>query len=137
MLKKIDHIGIAVTDMDVAIQKYSLLTGAEPSEKETVDAQMVETSFFPVGDVKLELLSGTEKDSPVSRFVEKKGPGIHHICFEVEDLDTTIKTLSAAGLTFIDLASNQGAGGTRVAFLHPKSTGGILFEFAEHPTDMK
>jgi len=132
MLKKIDHIGIAVSDLDTACKKYESLTGKSAGDKETVASQKVETSFFPVGDVRLELLKGTAEDSPIYKFLEKRGPGVHHICFEVEDLASAQQAFTAAGLEFIKMDSDEGAGGTRVAFMHPKSTGGVLFELVEY-----
>jgi methylmalonyl-CoA/ethylmalonyl-CoA epimerase len=130
MLKKIDHIGIAVADLDAAIEKYTEITG-KPAHKEIVLEQRVVTAFFPVGEVRLELLKGTDPESPISKFIEKRGEGIHHICFEVADLDQTKKALSKQGLQFIEGASEQGAGGSKVAFVHPKSTGGVLIELVE------
>lgn len=132
MLKKIDHIGIAVADLQAAIQKYTEVTGRKPAHKETVADQKVETAFFPVGEVRLELLKGTSPDSPITKFIEKRGEGIHHLCFEVDDLEKSKEKLSQAGLQFIENISEQGAGGSKVAFIHPKSTGGILFELVEY-----
>ncbi len=133
MLKKIDHIGIAVADLEAAIQKYTEITGKPAAHKEVVPEHKVATAFFPVGEVRLELLKGTELDSPISKFIDKRGEGIHHICFEVEDLAKTKEALSKQGLQFIEGASEQGAGGSKVAFIHPKSTGGILMELVEYP----
>jgi methylmalonyl-CoA/ethylmalonyl-CoA epimerase len=133
MLKKIDHIGIAVGDLEIAIQKYSEITGKSAAHKELVAEHKVATAFFPVGEIRLELLKGTDADSPISKFIEKRGEGIHHICFEVDDLAGAKATLTAQGLHFIEQASEQGAGGSKVAFIHPKSTGGILMELVEYP----
>jgi methylmalonyl-CoA epimerase len=133
MLKKIDHIGIAVADLETAIQKYTEITGKPATHTEIVPEHKVATAFFPVGKVRLELLKGTEPDSPISKFIEKRGEGIHHICFEVEDLAKTKEALSKQGLQFIEGASEQGAGGSKVAFIHPKSAGGILMELVEYP----
>lgn len=133
MIKKIDHIGIAVSDLDNAIKRYELLTGHESSHREKVEEQAVDTAFFQVGEVRLELLKGTTPDSTVSRFVEKRGDGIHHICFEVEDLQAAKETLRAAGMQFVESASSRGAGGSEVAFIHPRSTGGILYELVQYP----
>lgn len=133
MLKKIDHIGIAVADLETASEKYEHLTGKSSGHKEVVEEQKVETAFFPVGEVRLELLKGTDPSSPISKFVEKRGEGIHHICFEVEDLTQAKAALSATGLQFIENISEEGAGGSKVAFIHPKSTRGVLMELVEYP----
>ncbi len=132
MIKKIDHIGIAVRNLDEAIAKYTALTGAEAGEKETVAEHQVETAFFQVGESRLELLKGTSEDSPISTFIRKRGGGIHHICLEVDDLDACKRTFSGAGLEFVANMSETGAGGSRVAFLHPRSTGGVLIELVQH-----
>lgn len=137
MLKKIDHIGIAVVDLEAAIQKYIEITAHRPTHKETVADQKVQTAFFPVGEVRLELLKGTSPDSPITKFIEKRGEGIHHICFEVIDLEKAKEEMSAAGLQFTENISKVGAGGSKVAFIHPKSTGGILFELVEYPRSGK
>jgi methylmalonyl-CoA epimerase len=133
MLKKIDHIGIAVADLETAIQKYTEITGKPATHTEIVPEHKVATAFFPVGEVRLELLKGIDPDSPISNFIDKRGEGIHHICFEVEDLAKTKEALSKQGLQFIEGASEQGAGGSKVAFIHPKSAGGILMELVEYP----
>jgi len=133
MIKKIDHIGIAVSDMASSERKYEVLTGKKSGHKEVVEEQKVETSFFPVGDVRLELLKGIHPESPIAKFITKRGEGIHHICFEVEDLKESKAFFSKCGFTFIEGIPESGAGGSKVAFLHPKSTGGILMELVEYP----
>ena len=133
MLKKIDHIGIAVADLESAIEKYTEITGRSAAHKEIVSEHKVATAFFPVGETRLELLTGIDADSPISRFIARRGEGIHHICFEVEDLVGVKASMSAQGLQFIENVSEQGAGGSKVAFIHPKSTGGILMELVEYP----
>ncbi len=133
MLKKIDHIGIAVADLEAAIKKFTEITGKPATHKEIVPEHKVAAAFFPVGEVRLELLKGTEPDSLISKFIEKRGEGIHHICFEVEDLEKTKEALSKQGLQFIESASERGAGGSKVALIHPKSTGGVLIELVEYP----
>lgn len=133
MIKKIDHIGIAVSDMASSERKYEILTGKKSSHKEVVEEQKVETSFFPVGDVRLELLKGIHPESPIAKFIARKGEGIHHICFEVEDLKQSKAFFTKCGFTFIEGISETGAGGSKVAFLHPKGTGGILMELVEYP----
>jgi len=131
MIKKVDHIGIAVSDLDSSSRMYQALTGKQPSERETVPSQKVETTFFQVGELRLELLRGTSEDSPISRFIDKRGAGIHHICFEVDDLAAARAALAAAGLEFIQDIAGEGAGGSQVAFVHPRSTGGILIELVQ------
>ncbi|MFQ5605599.1 MAG: methylmalonyl-CoA epimerase [bacterium] len=135
MLKKLDHIGIAVTDLEAAEKRYRKMTGRPAVHKEIVAAQKVATAFFPVGEVRLELLKGTEPDSPISKFIEKRGEGIHHLCFEVENLQKTRSFLTEQGMHFIENVSEQGAGGSRVAFIHPKSTGGLLIELVEYASE--
>ncbi len=137
MIKKIDHIGIAVADLNSAEKIYKQITNKNAAHKEVVEAQKVATALFPVGEVRLELLEGTETDSPISKFIAKRGEGIHHICFEVDDLEQAIKVMSSQGLQFIDQVDDKGAGNTRVAFIHPKSTGGILMELVEYPDPPK
>ncbi|RMF59452.1 MAG: methylmalonyl-CoA epimerase [Calditrichaeota bacterium] len=133
MLKKLDHIGIAVADLEEAVRKFEQITGKAPGHKETVAAQKVATAFFPVGEVRLELLQGTAPDSPISKFIAKRGEGIHHLCFEVDDLAAAKSSLESAGLRFVEQVSEEGAGGSRVAFIHPKSAGGVLIELVEYP----
>ena len=133
MLKKIDHLGIAVANLDTAEKIYEKIKGKQSSHKEVVAEQKVQTAFFQVGEVRLELLKGTEPDSPISKFIEKRGEGIHHICFEVENLDKTKEEMFNQGFYFIENVSGKGASGSKVAFIHPKSTGGILMELVEYP----
>ena len=133
MLKKLDHIGIAVDNLDASVKKYEQITGKKSGEKEVVAEQKVATVFFEVGETRLELLKGTHADSPISKFIEKRGEGIHHICFEVENLAHSKTEMSKTGLQFIENISEAGAGRSKVAFIHPKSTGGILIELVEYP----
>jgi methylmalonyl-CoA epimerase len=133
VLKKLDHIGIAVDDLDAAIAKYREITGMDVGHKEVMEEQKVATAFFPVGEMRLELLKGTDPSSPIAKFLEKRGEGIHHICFEVDDLGEAKRAMSEKGLRFIENITEAGAGGSRVAFIHPKSTGGILMELVEYP----
>ncbi|MFQ5822939.1 MAG: methylmalonyl-CoA epimerase [bacterium] len=137
MLKKVDHLGIAVAELDSAVEKYRTITGKEPSHQEVLHGQRVATVFFSVGEVRLELLKGTHPDSSISKFVEKRGEGIHHICFEVDDLEKAVEAMSKLGLQFIEQASGKGAGDSKVAFIHPKSTRGILMELVEYPKSDK
>lgn len=133
MIKKLDHIGIAVSDLKSSEQKYKTLTGVTSPTEEFVESQKVEVAFYSVGESRLELLQGTTPDSPISKFIDKKGEGIHHLCFEVDDLLKTKTALAKTGIEFIENISEAGAGGTKIAFIHPKSMGGILIELVEYP----
>ena len=129
MIKKLDHIGIVVHDIEEARQAYEAL-GLTVTHVKEVPNQQVKVAFLPVGDTELELVQPTTADSGVVRFLEKCGEGIHHICFEVEDIEATLADLKARGMRLIDREPRQGAFG-RVAFLHPKSTHGVLIELVE------
>jgi len=129
-VKKIDHIGIAVADMDTAIAQYTAM-GFEFHGQETVASQKVNTAFFEIGESHIELLEPTQPDSPVGKFLEKRGPGVHHICIQVDDIDAALLRFKEAGLQLINETPVIGAGGHRVAFVHPKSTSGVLMELLE------
>ncbi|HHL73722.1 MAG TPA: methylmalonyl-CoA epimerase [Bacteroidetes bacterium] len=131
MLKKIDHIGIAVRDLDAAVQKYSALFRKPADHLEEIAAQKVSVAMFRAGESSVELLQGTADDSPISRFVEKNGEGIHHICYAVADLNAALAAAEEAGMSPIPQENDRGAGGYRIAFLHPKTTGGVLIELVE------
>lgn len=128
---KLDHIGIAVTDLQEAIRKYGALFLREPDHLERVEGQKVSVAMFRAGEPAIELLQGTEPESPIVKYIEKRGPGIHHICFRVENLDEAVAEAEKAGMEKIQQNDDRGAGGMRVAFLHPKTTGGVLIELAE------
>jgi len=132
-LRKVDHIGIAVPDLDVAIQAFTTLFGTGPTAIEDVPDQKVRTAFFAAGPTNIELLFPTADDSPISNFLAKRGTGIHHICFEVANLARSLDELRARGVRLIDETPRPGAHGKRIAFLHPKSTGGVLIELCEVP----
>lgn len=131
MPKKIDHIGIATKSIADALDFYTKGLGMTLEHEEEVPEQMVKTAFFPVGDVHVELLEPTSDDSPIAKFIEKKGAGIHHICYEVDDIEAALANLSDQGFQLIDKAPRKGAHGKLIAFIHPKSTGGILVELAQ------
>ncbi|MCL6431182.1 MAG: methylmalonyl-CoA epimerase [Anaerolineae bacterium] len=133
MIGRIDHIGIAVADLASALDFYDGALGLAASEIEEVPDQQVRLAVIPVGESRLELLQSTAPDGPVGRFVEKHGEGIHHICFEVDDIDSALATLRAAGVRLIDQQPRTGAGGRRIAFLHPRSAHGVLIELSESP----
>jgi len=128
MMKKIDHIGIAVKSLDESIPLYRDVYGLKLHAIEEVAAQKVKVAMFEIGEVHIELLEPTSEDSPIAKFLEKKGPGMHHICYEVENVDDALKDADEKGVKLIDKSSRGGAGGARVGFLHPKSTGSVLTE---------
>jgi methylmalonyl-CoA/ethylmalonyl-CoA epimerase len=130
MIKKFDHIGIAVKNLDEAVDLYKKL-GFELKEIEEVAEQKVRVAMLPVGESKIELLEATSDDSAVAKFIEKRGEGIHHIAVNVEDIEKALENAKANGLTLIDEKPRIGAGGKKVAFVHPKSTKGVLLEFVE------
>ena len=127
---KIDHLGVAVRSIDEALSVYRAL-GMSESKREEVASQKVITAFLPVGESQIELLQPTSADSPVGKFLEKRGEGIHHVCFAVENLEAALADLSQKGFRLIHTAPVPGAGGKRVAFLHPEAGRGVLIELAE------
>jgi methylmalonyl-CoA epimerase len=127
---KIDHLGVAVRSIDDALGIYRAL-GLSESGREEVASQKVITAFLPVGESQIELLQPTSADSPVGKFLEKRGEGIHHVCFAVENLEAALADLSRKGFRLIHSAPVPGAGGKRVAFLHPEAGRGVLIELAE------
>lgn len=132
LLKKIDHIGIAVENIEKSIPIYTVLTGHPPEHFETIASEKVKTAFFSVGESNLELLEATDSSSPIAKYIEKNGRGgIHHICVSVRDIEVKLKELKAAGVTLIDEKPKCGAHGKLVAFVHPKSMGGVLIELSQ------
>ncbi len=129
-IKKIDHIAIAVTDIDAAAKRYGELFGLDVRERETVASQKTEAALLPIGDSNIELISPKGNDG-LAKFLEKRGPGIHHIAIEVEGIEDALATLKALGVPLIDDAPRIGARGHKVAFVHPKATGGVLIELVE------
>lgn len=128
---RIEHIGIAVKNISESDELFKKLFGAAAYKLEEVNSEGVRTSFFKVGPNKIELLEATSPDSPIARFIEKKGEGIHHIAFEVEDLDEELIRLKKEGFTLINEVPKDGADNKRIAFLHPKSTNGVLIELCQ------
>jgi methylmalonyl-CoA/ethylmalonyl-CoA epimerase len=128
---KIDHLGIAVPSIGNALSFYRDALGLEVSATETVEDQGVHVAMLPVGESRVELLEPTGPDTPVGRFLEKRGPGLHHICYRVPDIRAALDRLRAAGARLIDEQPRVGAGGHLVAFVHPSATGGVLVELAE------
>lgn len=129
-MSEIDHLGIAVKSLAEAKKFYEQL-GLQPMPDETVEAEQVRLSMIPVGESRIELLEPTSPDSPIAKFLEKRGPGIHHIALHVEDLSGTIERLKANGTRLISDEIKIGAGGHLYVFVHPSSTGGVLLELVE------
>jgi methylmalonyl-CoA/ethylmalonyl-CoA epimerase len=131
--KGLDHVAIAVKDLDKATAFYRDVFGLELTHVEEVPEQQVKAAIFGQGMGRVELICPTVKESGVARFLEKRGEGLHHICIEVEDIDAAMAELRAQGAPLIDQAPKPGAGGARVAFIHPKGTSGVLTELREGP----
>ena len=127
---KIDHLGVAVASIDEALAVYRALGLAE-TKREEVPSQKVVAAFLPVGESRIELLEPTSEDSPVAKFLAKRGGGIHHVCFAVEDLDAALEDLSRRGFRLIHREAVPGADGKRVAFLHPEAGHGVLIELSQ------
>lgn len=130
-MKKIEHIGIAVKDLEASNVLFAKLIGASHYKTEEVESEGVKTSFFMNGPNKIELLEATNPDSPIAKFIEKKGEGIHHIAFDVEDIFSEIERLKAEGFTVLNETPKKGADNKLVAFLHPKTTNGVLIELCQ------
>lgn len=131
MMLNVEHIGIAVRNLAEAENIYSKLFGVQPYKRETVASEMVSTSFFKVNQTKIELLQATSEESVISKFIEKKGEGMHHIAYEVADIFQEIKRLKNEGFVFINEVPKKGADNKMVCFLHPKSTQGVLIELCQ------
>ncbi|WP_456468613.1 methylmalonyl-CoA epimerase [Archaeoglobus sp.] len=130
MIRKIDHVGIAVKNLEEATATYKAL-GFEVEEIEEVEEQKVRVAMLPVGESRIELLEATSDDSAIAKFIAGRGEGIHHIAINVENIEEALKKAKDAGLKLIDEKPRIGAGGKKVAFVHPKSTHGVLLEFVE------
>lgn len=131
MMKKIDHIGIAVKDIDVSNVLFEKLLGVAPYKQEEVESEFVLTSFFKTATNKIELLSATNSESSIAKFLERKGEGIHHIAFEVESISDEIERLKKEGFVVLNEIPKKGADNKLVVFLHPKSTNGVLIELCQ------
>lgn len=127
----VDHIGIAVASIDEALKFWQDTLGVQCHGVEEVADQKVKTAFLPIADTEIELLEPTAEDSPVAKYLEKKGPGIHHIAIRVDNLEQALEELKAKGVRLIDEKPRRGAGGANIAFLHPKATDGVLLELCE------
>jgi methylmalonyl-CoA/ethylmalonyl-CoA epimerase len=129
-IRKIDHVAIAVNDIDAALAKYKEVFGLEGREREVVASQKTEASLLPIGDSNIELISPKGNEG-LAKFLEKKGPGLHHIAVEVEGIENALAFLKGIGVPLIDETPRSGARGHKVAFVHPKATGGVLVELVE------
>lgn len=130
-VKKLEHLGIAVPDLEEAARFYQQALGLPLEGVEVVEGQKVRVGFFPLGETRIELVTPAAADSPISKFLEKRGAGLHHICIEVEDLKTTLEELKAKGVRLIDSEPRPGSHGYNIAFVHPQNTGGVLLELTE------
>ncbi|MDB5113450.1 MAG: Lactoylglutathione lyase and related lyase [Chloroflexi bacterium] len=131
MLQKIDHIGVAVPDIEAAIEAYTQLFGVGPSHREVVDSDGVETVMFEVGESRIELLGATGPESKIAGFLARRGGGIHHVAYGVEDVQVSLDRLAAQGLQLLDTRPRRGAGGKLVGFVHPKAVSGVLTELCQ------
>ncbi len=135
MIKKINHIAIAVNNLEEAAKFYQTVMGLTLSGVEVVSAQKTKVGFFKIGESNIELVQPAEPDSPLVKFLETKGQGIHHICLEVDDVEAEVKSFLEKGATRVDQKPRPGAHNTKVAFVHPKSSGGVLIELCEYPKE--
>ena len=133
-MKNLEHIGIAVENLEESEKLFAKLLGTPSYKRETVESEGVITSFFKVGNVKIELLAATHSDSPIAKFIEKKGPGIHHLAFEVDNIDAALEQAKLNEFQLIHSEPKAGADKKRIAFLHPKSTNGVLTELCQEIT---
>jgi methylmalonyl-CoA epimerase len=131
-VRGIHHVGVAVLDLDEAIETYGRLFGAELEHRDTMSEQGVEAAAVRVGDSRIELLAATEADTPVGRFLERRGPGMHHVAYEVDDLDRELAALGEQGIELIDQEPRRGLYGLRVAFVHPDAADGVLAELVSN-----
>jgi len=130
-IEKVDHIGVAVNSIDTALKFFKDTLGLKLEGSETVAEQKVTTAFLPVGDTEVELLQSTAPDGPIAGFIEKKGEGVQHIAFMVDNIEGALKELQDKGIRLIDKVPRMGAGGKKIAFLHPKDTNGVLVELCQ------
>ena len=130
-MEKLEHIGIAVKNLEESNKLFAKLLGTEHYKIEEVASEGVRTSFFMLGDVKIELLEATREDSPIAKFIERKGEGIHHLAFEVKDIQRSIKDYAAKDFTPLNKQPKEGADGKLICFLHPKTTNGVLVELCQ------
>jgi len=131
MTEKLDHIGIAVENLEQSMAFYKDVLGLELHGTETVEEQKVKVAFFPVGDTEIELLESTDPEGPIAKFIAAKGQGVQHLAFRVRDIEKVLADLKARGIRLIDEKPRYGAGGAKIAFLHPKATNGVLVELCQ------
>jgi len=131
LIKKISHIGIAVKNIEEARKLYEEVFGLKVGDIETSEEQKVKIAFIPIGDTRIELLEATDPQSPIAKFIESRGEGVHHIAFETDNIEAELLRFKEKGLRLIDEKPRPGAHGTKIAFIHPKSTLGVLFELCE------
>lgn len=133
MIRKVDHLGIAVRRIDDSMRFWEQALGLDAEGREVVASEGVEVAFLRAGETRLELLEPVGPDSAIARFLDKRGPGFHHVTFEVGDLESTIDRLARESVDVLDPTPRAGAGGSRISFVHPRATGGVLIELVEHP----
>ncbi len=131
MLTDIDHVGIAVADLESAVEHYRRAFGVEPAHRERVESQGVEEVLFAVGTSFIQLLGALGPDTPVGRFLERRGPGVHHVGYRVQDVEQVLSRLKAEGVALIDETPKPGARNTTIAFVHPSAMGGVLVELVQ------
>ena len=131
MIEKIDHIGIAVKDLNEGIERYEKLLGLRCTGVEEIEEQRVKVAMIPAGDVNIELLQSTHPEGPIARFLDRKGEGFHHIAYKVTNIEEELEKLKGRNVRLIDKIPRTGAHGAKIAFIHPKSTGGLLVELVE------
>ena len=132
MINKVEHLGIAVTDIDISNKLFAKLLGKEHYKLETVDSESVITSFFKVGEQKIELLQSTDNNGPIAKFIEKRKEGAHHLAFHVDSITEEVKRLKEEGFEFISETPKKGANNKIIVFLHPKTTNGVLIELCQN-----
>lgn len=130
---ELDHIAIAVDDLQAGIRRFCEDMGLHLAGTEDVESALTKTAFIPISGTKIELIHPLDRQGPVQKFLEKRGPGMHHLCFRTDDIVGDMRRLKEKGYRFLSDAPQPGAHGTRVVFIHPKSAGGVLIELAEHP----
>ncbi len=135
MIKKVSHIGIAVKSIDEALKLYRDILGLSVEGFEVVEEQKVRIAFIPIGETRIELLESTDPNGPIAKFIESRGEGIQHIAFQTDDIEAELKKLKEKGLRLIDEKPRRGAHGAKIAFIHPKSTYGVLLEICEEGKD--
>ena len=135
MPKKLEHIGIAVNDLDQAEALFSKLLQTKSYKREEVKSEGVITSFFQIGDIKIELLAATNTESPIAKLIEKRGEGIHHLAFESDDINNELAERKSQNIQLIHETPKDGADNKKIAFLHPKSTGGVLWELCQEKAE--